>query len=183
MIGLFIGSFNPPTLAHLEICLNLSKKYKKIILVPVNSKDKKLIDINDRVKMLSIYQNKYSFIKVDDIMKDYSYLNYRIIDVLKNRYNNVEIIIGSDLLNKLSSFDNYEYLIKNYTFTVITRDGYDDFKTIKDKYYSYRDKFSIISFNSDISSTIAREKLNNKENIENILDQDVFNYIKNHHLY
>ena len=37
MIGLFIGSFNPPTIAHLEIAQRLSNRYKKIVYVPVNA--------------------------------------------------------------------------------------------------------------------------------------------------
>ena len=40
MIGLFIGSFNPPTRAHMDICLKLKNKFNKIVLVPVSSKEK-----------------------------------------------------------------------------------------------------------------------------------------------
>ena len=42
-------------------------------------------------------------------MKNYSYLNYRIIDLLKKEYGDIGIIVGSDLLDKLDTFDNYDY--------------------------------------------------------------------------
>ena len=183
MIGLFIGSFNPPTLAHLEIVLKLSKEFERIVLVPVNSKDKYLININHRIKMLEIYRNKYNFLVIDDIMKNYSYLNYRIIDLLKNKYGDVKIIIGSDLLDKISSFDNYSYLLSHYSYVVIERDECDAKNIIKSKYNLWKDKFKVIKFNNTSSSTKVRELLKNNKNIENILDLDVFEYIKKHHLY
>ena len=111
MIGLFIGSFNPPTKAHFEIAEKLKKRYQKIAFVPVNSREKHLIDFNNRLVMLTIFTRKDSSFIVDDIMKNYSYLNYRVIDLLKKKYHKIELIIGSDILEKLVSFDNYKYLL------------------------------------------------------------------------
>ena len=123
------------------------------------------------------------FIIIDDIMKNYSYLNYRIIDLLKNKYDTVKLIVGSDLLDKISSLDNYSHLLNNYSFVVIERQGYDANKIIKEKYNSWKDIFTIVKFNSDISSTEARELLKGNKDIQNVLDVDVFEYIKKHQLY
>ena len=183
MIGLFIGSFNPPTLAHLKICEVLKNEFIKIIFVPVNSNDKNLVDISDRINMLNIYARKNPFLEVDSIMKKYAYLNYRIIDLLKLKYEDIKIIIGSDLLDKLSSFDNYEYLLKNYSFVVLERDGFPSLEIIRKKYYDYQNSFKIIPFHNNISSTLVRDKLIKKESLENILDSDVLEYINEHHLY
>ena len=182
MIGLFIGSFNPPTKAHIEICEKLEKEFKKIVLVPVNSKDKYLVSIRDRVNMLTILTRKYNYIEVTDIMKNYSYLNYRIIDLLKSIYGNISIIIGSDLLDKLDTFENYEYLLNNYKFYVLTRENNTN-KIINKKYFNYKDKFKVIEFNSNISSTMARCHIEKNLDTKNILDSDVLNYIKEHNLY
>ena len=182
MIGIFIGSFNPPTLAHLEISLRLKNDFEKIIFVPVNSKEKGLISLRHRVEMLNIYTRKYPFLEINDIMKNYSYLNFRIIDLLKQKYQNITLIMGSDLLDKLDTFDNYEYLLNNYNFLVIERDKYDSRKIIKNKYANYQNKFKIVNYHSDISSTKARELLNDKK-INSILDKDIINYIKEHDLY
>ena len=146
MIGLFIGSFNPPTIAHLEITLKLKKRFSKIVFIPVSSKDKNLVDIRKRIEMLNCYTRRYNFLEVNDIMKNYSYLNYRIIDLLKEKYHNIEIIMGSDLLDKLSSFDHYEELLNNYAFTIITRDGFNPKEIIKKKYARYQTKFNILNY-------------------------------------
>lgn len=183
MIGLFIGSFNPPTLAHMDIVNKLKKRYEKIVLVPVNSKEKHLICFNDRINMLSLLKKDDSKILIDDLAKDYAYLNYRIIDLLKKKYHQIEIIIGSDILEKMSSFDNYKYLLENYSFVVITRKKMDIKKIIQDKYYNYQDKFTIINYHNDISSTMARKYLKEGKDTQGILDKDVYDYIKNKHIY
>lgn len=182
MIGIFIGSFNPPTKAHINICLKLKNTFRKIVMVPVNSNDKSLININYRIDMLNILKSKYSFLEISKIMKKYSFVNYRIIDLLKKEYQSINIIMGSDLLDKLSSFDNYEYLLENYDFTIIPR-GKDPTKLIQKKYSKYQDKFKILNYHSNISSTLIKNKLSNNESVKSLLDSDVLNYIKENHLY
>lgn len=183
MIGIFIGSFNPPTKAHIEICLKLKKIFPKIVLVPVNSNDKRLISINKRIDMLSILKNKYSFLEICTIMKKYANLNYRIIDLLSKEYGEINLIMGSDLLEKFDSFDNYELLLEKYHFTIITRNEIDIEKVIHDKYLKYHDKFKIIDYKSNISSSLVKKYLYEKKNVKSLLDKDILNYIQDNHLY
>ena len=183
MIGIFIGSFNPFTKAHLDICKKLKKRFNKIVLVPVNSNDKYLISLKERINMLNILKNKYSFLEISNIMEKYSYLNYRIIDILRNKYQNINLIMGSDLLEKFSYFDNYEYLLQEYSFTIIPRGNINIKKIVNEKYSMYQDKFTILKFQSDISSSLVRNKIKSDEDVTSVLDKDVFDYIKKHHLY
>lgn len=183
MIGLFIGSFNPPTKAHFEISLKLLTQLEKIVFIPVNSQEKELINIKDRIKMLETFTKKYPKLIIDDIMQNYSYLNYRIIELLKKKYQNVTIIMGSDLLDKFDTFDNYEYLLQNYSFIIIERKNISSLKIIMHKYSSYQNKFTVFNYQNDISSTQARELLKENKNPKNILDKDVLEYIKKHDLY
>lgn len=183
MIGLFIGSFNPPTKAHIEICLKLKNDFKKIVLVPVSSKDKKLIDINYRIDMLNILKNKYNFLEISTIMKKYSYLNYRIIDLLNKEYGELNIIMGSDLLEKFDLFDNYEYLLEKYSFTIISRDNIDVEKIINDKYLKYQNKFKVLNYHSNISSTLVKEKLKENKSVKSLLDKDILEFILENNLY
>jgi nicotinate-nucleotide adenylyltransferase len=115
-------------------------------------------------------------------MKKYAFVNYRIIDLFKKEYGDINIIMGSDLLDKLDSFDNYEYLLENYYFTIIPRDNELE-KLIKEKYLKYQDKFKIINYHSNVSSTLVREKLKNNKNVNGLLDGDVLKYIISNHLY
>ena len=182
-IGIFIGSFNPPTLAHLEIVLKLKNIFDKIVFVPVNSKEKVLIDFNYRVEMLKNYQRKYSFLEIDDVMKDFPYLNYKILNLLAKKYGVITLIIGSDLLDRLDSFENSHYLIKHFKYVVIDRNGYDAHKIIKEKYYDNQENFKIIDMNNHISSTLVRENIKEKKSVDGLLDQDILLYIKNNGLY
>lgn len=181
MIGIFIGSFNPPTIAHLEICLKLKDKFQKIVFVPVNSREKYLVSLSNRVKMLQVYTKRHAFLAIDDLMKNYSYVNYRIIDLLKKKYGNITLIIGSDLLVKFSSFENIDYLLDKYSF-IITQRNKDDKKIIKD-YQKRMAKVEIVSYTKEISSTMARKLLINQKNLEGILDAEVYDYIRNNQLY
>lgn len=183
MVGIFIGSFNPPTLAHLEIALKLKNRYEKVVFVPVNTRYKHLLSMEDRVNMLRIYGIKYPFIEISNIMEKYSYLNYRIVDILKRDYSNIELIIGADLLDDLVNFDNYIYLLENYHFLVVTRNKIDTKKIIKDMYFKYQDKFTILNYSSGISSSMAREYLREKKSVATILDKDIYMYIKNKGIY
>ena len=182
MIGLFIGSFNPPTLAHLEICLKLKDRLDKIIFIPVNTKEKNLISMCHRINMLRIYMKDYSFLEINSIMDKYSYFDYRILDLLKKKYHNIKLIIGSDILNNMKNFTNYNYLLENYQFIVITRDSNVN-NLINDKYYKYKNNFEILEYQSNISSTKARDLIKNKQDTTNILNQEIARYIKKNHLY
>ena len=183
MIGLFIGSFNPPTLAHLNICLKLKKYFEKIIFVPVNSKDKSLVSFNKRYDMLNILKREYSFLDIDDVMEKYSYFDYRILDILKKKYHDIKIIIGSDILFNLPKFDNYEYLVSKYKFVVITRDNIDAKRIINEYFFKYKDNFKIFNFSFDCSSTKVRKLIKEKQDIGDFLDKKVDSYIKENHLY
>ena len=182
-MALFIGSFNPPTKAHLLISLKLHEEFKKIIFIPVNSKRKNLVNMINRLEMLLIYHRKYSFIIVDDIMKDYSFFDYRILDILKNKYHDNNIIIGSDLLKELCNYDQYEYILKNYNIYVIVRDNENVLKIINNTFYKYIDKFKIINLDIPISSTMVRMMIKKQEKLEDVLDNDIISYIHEKHLY
>jgi len=183
MIGLFIGSFNPPTKAHLEIVLKLKDFFDKIIYIPVNSKEKYLASFNDRVNMLKIYTRKYNFLDINTIMDKYSYFDYRILDILKKEYQNISIIMGSDLLNKLDKFTNYKYLLSNYKFIIITRENDNINEIINNKYQDYKNNFQVFEYHSDISSSKIRELIKNKKDYKDYLDKDIIDYIKNNNLY
>ena len=157
-------------------------QFSKIIFIPVNTKNKDLISMSHRINMLSIYKKKYSFLDIDNIMNNYSYFDYRILDLLKKKYGKIKIIIGSDILEKMNQFDHKEYLLNNFYFCVITR-NVDVKKIIQDKYLEYQDHFEIFNYSLDISSTMARELIKNNKNTKNILEEEIRDYIINHHLY
>jgi len=188
-VGIFVGSFNPITNAHLEIGHKLYdlKIVDKVVYVPCNnSKKNDLINIFTRYKMILKAISKYKYMFVDDIeiINGKSNFSYNEMDLLKEKYSgNIYIILGTDNLLNLDKWEKYSYLLENYHFIVINRDGMDAIDIIKKKYNDYYDKFIIINYNNDLCSTIVRNKLSKNEDVSNLIDFDVFEYIKENKLY
>ena len=158
-IGIFIGSFNPPHLGHLDIIKYLlNKKYvDKILIVPTKNYWNKtnLIDINKRIAMLKFYENDN--IKVDTSNNNYQY-TYQLMRKLKKEYSHDELylIIGADNIINFKKWKNYEELL-TYNIIIMTRNNIDILK-----YTSHlTGKFTVVNdYNfTDISSTKIRNNL------------------------
>lgn len=179
-IGIFIGSFNPPHLGHLDIIKHLlNKKYvDKILIVPTKNYWNKtnLIDINKRIAMLKSYENDN--IKVDTSNNNYQY-TYQLMRKLKKEYSHDELylIIGADNIINFKKWKNYEELL-TYNIIIMTRNNIDILK-----YTSHlTGKFTVVNdYNfTDISSTKIRNNvfLNKK-----YLQEDIYHYIIENKLY
>lgn len=179
MIGLFIGSFNPPTKAHIEIG-NLILKQKlvdRIIYIPVYN-EKKLLDLNTRINMLNLVIN--SNMEVSSIMNNYHYFDYNVLKKLKEKYTNIKIIMGSDLLLKLKDFNNLNQLLE-FNYIIVPRFNINILEEINKYYPNYQNHFEILNYSSDISSTNVKNSL--EKNINNGLDKKVYDYIIKNNLY
>ena len=184
-IGFFGGSFNPPTLAHLNLAKQAVEKYNLDLFyfVPVNNyyPKKDLIDIDTRCEMLDIMLKNESKIKTSKIEKnrDSKYSAYEIINLIadENKDNQLYFIMGEDNYKKMPSWDHYEDL-KKYSYIVFQREDKGDFnRTNENIFYMENDK------NLNISSTLIR--LNQKEHkpIDNYVTKEIKEFIKNNKLY
>lgn len=175
-LGIFVGSFNPVHIGHINIIKELlEKKYvDKVYVVPTMSYwDKNnLIDIKDRVNMLKLVSD-YNII-IDDTSNNLTY-TYQILDKYKTLYPNcdIKLIIGADNLVNLDKWMNYKKIL-NCGVIVIGRNKLDISEYLKDNI--------IITDISeiDISSTEIR---NNKEKRDKYLDSKVLKYINDNRLY
>lgn len=177
---LFVGSFNPITIAHELIAKDLLKN--KIVdylyFLPVNSKKNDLKDIDIRIEMIKLIKNKK-----EDVLNIYNYSNTGLFnyDVLKKiNLNITHIVLGSDLFLNFKNFKNYKEILKEYYIIVINRDS-DIRDYIKDNYKEYLDKIIIINKRYIGSSKKAKELLGSKNNI--YLNSKVLDYINNNKLY
>ena len=179
--GLFVGSFNPITKAHINIARHLINKkvVDKIIFLPVINNDKKLESLNDRINMINLNIDNNRFI-VSDIMNNYSKFNYKVIDEIKKEYKDLYLIMGFDLMKKFKSFDNYLDLINDNHLIIVNRNStYKEmYKYIHKEYGDYLDKIILVDYHSKISSS---EWKTNKDN--NIINSKVLKYIKDNNLY
>lgn len=182
-IAVYVGSFNPVHKGHIKVVNLVLKKYvDKVIVVPTLSYWNKnnLIDINDRINMLKFYENNDIIIDTKNNKFEYT---YQVLREIQKQYKNDEIylIIGDDLLINFDKWKNIDEILK-YHIIVVKRDNID--KSVYDKYLKYNfivtDKVS----NEDISSTIVRNMILNKDrNILKYIDIKVYNYIKINNLY
>lgn len=187
-IVLIGGSFNPPTIAHEEMIKEIVKYNPSKILVAPNGDEynvsfvsKTLISYIDREKMCKLMMSKIN-------------VNYEVIDI-ENRQafrgsyytlkelNHPTFIMGSDCLESLHKWINYQELVKENQFVVFSRDLSVDemINLIKSDEFlkDYVDHFEFIKLDkSDVSSSLFR-----KTHDKNIVNELVYDYICNHNLY
>ena len=179
-IGVFVGSFDPVHNGHVNLMNYLIDKkiVDKVRVIPTgNYWDKQnLSNINHRINMLNLIKNKNIVVDNEHNSIDYT---YKLLNKLKEEYPEDEfyLVIGSDNANTLHKWKNYDELITN-NIIVINRDDIKiNLKT--DKLTIIKEKFG------HISSTYIREKIKEKkyDELNNIMDKKVLNYIIENNLY
>lgn len=180
-IGIYVGSFNPIHLGHVNVVNYLldNKYLDKIFIVPTkNYWDKKdLVDINKRIDMLKYIENDN--IVIDTVNNNYDY-TYQILNEYGKEYNDIYLIIGADNIIKFNEWKNIDDILK-YNIIVLNRDNID-VKYYIDKYRFDINKFIILNDYPyiDISSSIIR---NNIDDNKKYLDSRIYKYIKDNNLY
>ncbi|MBR3660729.1 MAG: nicotinate-nicotinamide nucleotide adenylyltransferase [Bacilli bacterium] len=178
--GLFVGSFNPITLAHESIASELLKEkiLDYIYFLPVNSKKQDLISIDKRIDMINIItKENQSVLNIYNYSKE-GLFNIEILQKIKLGI--THIIMGSDLFLKFNKFKNYQEILTNYYLIIINR-GTDINEYIKKNYQDYQDKIIIIDKTYIGSSKLAKDNL--KESYNKYLNDKVLDYIKRNNLY
>lgn len=188
-VGIYGGSFNPIHNKHVMVINELLDKYlDKIIIVPAGDKYSKrgLIETSHRINMieLAVKPDRRKIIDNYECGNERKY-TYETLRHMKKLYPDEEVyfVLGLDNLDEFDTWKEYEYMLENYKFLVIKRDGYDFDKVIK-KYEKYKDNIILTDLQSDnISSTYIRKNIHNEEKIQGIIDKEVYEYIKKNELY
>ena len=194
-IGFFGGSFNPLTIAH----INLSKKIvkdcnlDKLIFVPVGDFYEKaeLIKFKHRYNMIKLACSENRELEVLDIENDKSVKLYAIdaFEIIKKNYLNDDIyfVMGSDNLEKIKDWKNYNDLVSKYKYIILERkeNAFYDIMNNNVDIKKHSKNFSIVSdyrYN-DISSSLVRDKIKNNEDVSNLISKEIEAYIKENNLY
>lgn len=188
-IGIYGGSFNPIHKKHVNVINELLDKYlDKIIIVPAGDKYSKssLISARDRINMieLAIKPDKRKIVDNYECTNERRY-TYETLNHMKKLYPDDEIyfVMGLDNLDWFDEWKEYEYMLDNYKFLIIKRDGFK-FDEVMKKYEKWKDNITLTNLPEDnISSTFIRENINNKEKIKGLIDDKVYEYIKENELY
>lgn len=189
-IGVFGGSFNPIHKYHEQIGHYLIKNnyLDKIIFVPTGDRyHYKNISVPDdiRLKMINLVTDKYNYFEVDDFeLKDKEVFTYETLDYISTQYPNDDIyfICGTDNLTYVDKWQRGTYLLENYKFMCLRRDT-NPLDEILTRFKDYLDNIIVIDMESStLSSTFIRENIDS-ESIKEYLDEDVYEFIRQHNLY
>lgn len=190
-IGIFGGSFNPPHNMHKNIGLELIKNnyVDKVIYVPTGNYYPKegLVMGEKRLEMLKIMLADYNNMEVDDYeVKNRLVYTYQTLNYFKDKFYGADLyfICGTDNLKELSTWKNYQYIIDNFKFIIIRRNG-DKVEEILDRYGFDRDKFIVANIEEDyISSTDVRNNIRCRvKKLTRQMDNNVLKYIEKEGLY
>ena len=194
-IGFFGGSFNPLTIAHINLAIKIVNvcKLDKLIFVPIGDfyKKKDLIIFKHRYKMIKVACSVNKYLDVLDIEDNQKTKLYAIdtFEIIRKQYINDDIyfIMGTDNLEKIESWKDYNNLITQYKYIILERKEnafYDILKNNVD-IKEHKDNFIVVSdykYNN-ISSTLVRENIKKNEDISNLVPKEIETYIKENNLY
>jgi nicotinate-nucleotide adenylyltransferase len=212
-IGVFGGTFNPIHLGHVEACLEVQKVFElgQILFIPSYIPPHKgssdIAAPSDRLKMVELAVAKYpqfvpSPIEIDAKGKSYSVLT---ISKLKEHYPNAWIffILGVDAFLEIETWREYEKVLEQCHFIVISRPGYhledaehvlgEEYRRwihrvssqqdMKDELFE-RYKIFLLSVSAlDLSSKEVRKRRKNRKSITGWVAESVENYIITNELY
>jgi len=163
-IALFGTSADPPTIGHKKILEELSKIYAFTISYVSNNPQKKHIeDISIRSHLLKTLIDDLDNPKILFNQKISSQWALESITKCKEiyKFNNLDFVIGSDLIKDIFYWKNFDKIILEVSFFIILREGYPvESNTIK-MLETYKVKFKISTIKTpNISSSKFRLNFN-----------------------
>ena len=173
-VALFGTSADPPTIAHKRILEELSKIYSCTITYASNNPKKKHKEnISTRSLLLKTLTDELDNNTIIFNQKISSKWAIKSIKKCKTIYklNSLDFVIGSDLIEDILSWKNFDNIIKEVNFFIIERQGYSiNLSTLK-MLESYKVNFKVSTLNiPNISSSIARLNTNYSNLPESIID-------------
>ncbi len=163
-IALFGTSADPPTIGHKKILEELSKIYAFTISYVSNNPQKKHIeDISIRSHLLKTL--------IDDLDNPKILFNQKIssqwalVSIKKckeiYKFNNLDFVIGSDLIKDIFYWKNFDKIILEVSFFIILREGYPVESNTLEMLETKRVKFKISTIKTpNISSSKFRLNFN-----------------------
>ncbi len=187
-IGLFFGSFNPIHVGHLIIA-NYMVNYTSLdevwfVVSPQNPfKEKKSLgNMYDRLEMVSLAIGDSDRLKASDIEFTLPQPSYTIDTLvhLKEKYPTKDfvLIMGEDNLEGLPKWKNADIILRDYEIIVYPRPGYDGGELKNHSAVTMTDTPVM-----ELSSTLIRQALKERKNIQFYTPDKVIEFIDKKGLY
>jgi len=181
-IALFGTSADPPTIGHKKILEELSKIYAFTISYVSNNPNKKhKEDISIRSHLLKTLIEDLDNPKILFNQKISSQWAVESIKKCKEiyKFNNLDFVIGSDLIKDIFYWKNFEKIILEVSFFIILREGYPIESNTLKMLETYRVKFKVSTIKTpNISSSKFRLNFNYSN-----LPSSLIDIVKRNNLY
>lgn len=186
-IGLYFGSFNPIHVGHLIIANyiinNIILDQVWFVISPQNplKTNHNLLNKFHRKYLIDIAIEGENKLRTSTIEFSLPIPSYTIdtLTYLKEKHHDYDfsIIIGSDSLQNLPKWKNYDLVIKNYQLLVYERPGF------KIEKYVHKNITVLNAPLLDISSTDIRQLIKNKKSIKFLVPDVIKEEIEKNHYY
>lgn len=186
VIAVFGGSFNPPTIAHINLAKQILKNIEnveKVVFVPVSTKYNKsgLATDEDRYSMLETICNEEEKLEVSCIELNSNRQLYTIetLETIQKNNPNYDIyfILGTDNLKELETWHTSEKLLQNFKVIVLERDNDIMENIIENNKFLKQYKDSFIKLESiekiDLSSSYIRECIQKGQAITDLVPREI----------
>ena len=185
-IAVFVGSFNPPTIAHISLAKQVLAKMdnlEKVILVPVSTRYNKngLASDEIRFNMLEQICAKEPGLEVSRLELDSDKQLYTIETLRKIKQQNpdkqIYFVLGTDNLKELETWPKVYELLSGFNFILLKRDEDSvsdiiDKSTILKKYKS--SFFELKGIDTvDLSSSYVRKRIQDGETIVGLVPSKI----------
>lgn len=188
MIGLFFGTFNPVHIGHMAIA-NYLAEYMELhqiwfIVSPRNphKKGQNLVDARHRYTMVSLATIGDSRFRASDIEFTLPAPSYTCdtLNFLKKKYPDYlfSLIMGSDNLENLHTWKNYEAIRSGYRIIVYPRPGFNREKVRSASNIDIADAPLI-----EISSTFIRKAVREGRDMRHFLPPKSWEYLNKRDFY
>ena len=181
-IALFGTSADPPTNGHKKIIEELSKIFSLVISYASNNPSK---EHQESLTFRSLLlKSLIDELKNPNVFFDQELSSPWAIKTIKKcklKYNteNIKFVIGSDLIEQIISWKNFNEIIKECDLFIIPREGYLINRKILKQIEENKGRYIISSFKvPNISSSMIREK-----NLQLELPKSIVEIIKHKNLY
>lgn len=188
-VGLYFGSYNPIHIGHLAIA-NYMVEFTDInqlwfVVSPQNPFKKKanLLDDYHRLELVHRAVEGDDRLRASNIEFGLPKPSYTVdtLAYLKDHHPNYEFVIlmGSDNLENLHKWKNYETIIENYGIIVYPRPGFDETNVQVHKNIEVIEDSPLM----EISSSFIRKAIRQGKDIRHFLPQKVWQYIDEMNFY
>lgn len=195
-IAILGGTFNPVHIGHIAIAKAVLKNtdVNKVLFLPTGNPHYKTADViadkHHRYNMLSLAIKGFRNMEISDYEINSQGPCYTV-DTMRhfkkqNPQNSYCFIIGADSLDYLHKWKDASNLIKENEFIVINRNFKQNYNIDKNIEYisSLGGKVTKADMPfCDVSSSLVRELLQNKEDVSKYTGDDVYAYIVKNQLY